>query len=352
MNVALLLSGGVDSSVALRLLQESGEHEITAFYLKVWLEDEVHTFAGGCPWEEDLRYVRATCEAAGVPLRIVPLQAEYRERVVEQVLAELRRGGTPSPDILCNRRVKFGAFLDHLDGGADWIASGHYARVERGPGGRCRLLRGADPVKDQTYFLSHITQDQLSRLLFPVGHLAKSEVRRLARGFGLPARRRPDSQGICFLGKIDYREFVEFHLGRRPGAIVDADTGRRLGEHRGYWFHTIGQRFGLGLSGGPWYVVDKEVEENVIRVVHGDRRRERSRRVLEVADANWIDAPPAAERLQVRLRHGPASIGCRLEPAAPGRWRLTLDEADSGVAPGQHAVLYDGETCLGGAVIR
>ena len=352
MKVALLLSGGVDSSVALRLLQESGEHEITAFYLKVWLEDEVHTFAGDCPWEEDLRYVRATCEAAGVPLRIVPLQAEYRERVVEQVLAELRRGGTPSPDILCNRRVKFGAFLDHLDGGADWIASGHYARVERGPAGRCRLLRGADPVKDQTYFLSHITQDQLSRLVFPVGHLAKSEVRRLARGFGLPARRRPDSQGICFLGKIDYREFVEFHLGRRPGAIVDADTGRRLGEHRGYWFHTIGQRFGLGLSGGPWYVVDKEVEENVIRVVHGDRRRARSRRVLEVADANWIDAPPAAERLQVRLRHGPGSIGCRLEPAAPGRWRITLDEADSGVAPGQHAVLYDGEVCLGGAVIR
>ena len=352
MKVALLLSGGVDSSVALRLLQESGEHEITAFYLKVWLEDEVHTFGGGCPWEEDLRYVRATCEAAGAPLRIVPLQAEYRERVVEQVLAELRRGGTPSPDILCNRRVKFGAFLDHVGGGAERVASGHYARVERGPDGRCRLLRGADPVKDQTYFLSHVTQDQLSRLLFPVGHLVKSEVRRLARDFGLPARRRPDSQGICFLGKIDYREFVEFHLGRRPGAIVDADTGRRLGEHQGYWFYTIGQRFGLGLGGGPWYVVGKEIDENVIRVVHGDRRRQRSRRVLEVAGANWIDGPPSAERLQVRLRHGPGSTGCLLEPLGPDRWRLTLDEADPGVAPGQHAVLYDGEVCLGGAVIR
>ena len=351
MSVALLLSGGVDSSVALRLLQESGEREITAFYLKVWLEDEVHTFGGDCPWEEDLRYARATCEAAGVPLRIVPLQAEYRERVVEQVLAELRRGGTPSPDILCNRRVKFGAFLDHVDGGAGRVASGHYARVERGADGRCRLLRGADPVKDQTYFLSHITQDQLSRLLFPVGHLAKSEVRRLAGEFDLPARRRPDSQGICFLGKIDYREFVEFHLGRRPGAIVDADTGRRLGGHQGYWFYTIGQRFGLGLGGGPWYVVGKEIDENVIRVVHRDRRRERSRRVLEAAAANWIDSPPSAGRLQVRLRHGPGTAGCLLEPAGPDRWRLTLDEADPGVAPGQHAVLYDGEVCLGGAVI-
>ena len=351
MRVALLLSGGVDSSVALRLLQESGEHEITAFYLKVWLEDEVHTFAGDCPWEEDLRYVRATCEAAGVPLRIVPLQAEYYGRVVEQVLSELRRGRTPSPDILCNRRIKFGAFLDRVGESAGRVASGHYARIERGAGGRCRLLRGADAVKDQTYFLSHLTQAQLGRLLFPVGHLDKSEVRRLARDFDLPARHRPDSQGICFLGKIDYRQFVEFHLGRRPGAIVDADTGRRLGDHQGYWFYTIGQRFGLGLGGGPWYVVGKEIEENVIRVVHRDRRRERSRRVLEVAGANWIDAPPAAERLQVRLRHGPGTLGCRLEPVGPDRWHLTLDEADPGVAPGQHAVLYDGEICLGGAVI-
>ena len=315
MRVALLLSGGVDSSVALRLLQESGEHEITAFYLKVWLEDEVHTFAGDCPWEEDLRYVRATCEAAGVPLRIVPLQAEYYDRVVEQVLSELRRGGTPSPDILCNRRIKFGAFLDQ--GGQSPPAGSPPATTPASsgrPAAAAACCAAPTPVKDQTYFLSHLTQAQLSRLLFPVGHLAKSEVRRLARDFDLPARHRPDSQGICFLGKIDYRQFVEFHLGRRPGAIVDADTGRRLGDHQGYWFYTIGQRFGLGLGGGPWYVVGKEVEENVIRVVHGGRRRERSRRVLEVTGANWVDAPPAGERLQVRLRHGPGSTGCRLEP--------------------------------------
>jgi tRNA-specific 2-thiouridylase len=351
MKVAVLVSGGVDSAVALRLLRAEGRYDLTACYLKVWLEEEVQSFAGDCPWEEDLRYVRATCEAVGVPLQIVSLQTEYYDRVVEYALSELRLGRTPSPDIFCNRRIKFGAFFDRVDREVEYVASGHYARVDRQADGGVRLRRAPDAIKDQTYFLSHLTQDQLSRALFPIGHLTKADVRRLADGFDLPSRARPDSQGICFLGKIDYRQFIEFHLGARSGAIVDADSGRHLGDHRGHWFYTIGQRFGLGLSGGPWYVVGKQVEENVVQVAHGSRRTERSRRTFVVASPNWIGAPPAAERLQVKLRHGPQNLEARLARATDETWQVQLDEADPGVAPGQHAVFYDGENCLGGATI-
>ena len=214
MKIAVLLSGGVDSSVALRLLVEEGGHELRACYLKVWLEDDA-VLAGDCPWEEDVRYVRAVCEQLGVPLEIVPLQTEYLEHVVDHALGELRAGRTPSPDILCNQRIKFGAFLERV-GDCDAVASGHYARVRR-ENGRAVLLRAADPVKDQTYFLSSLCQQQLQGLLFPVGHLRKQEVRDLAARFQLPTKNRKDSQGICFLGKIDYREFVARRLGKREG---------------------------------------------------------------------------------------------------------------------------------------
>lgn len=351
--IALLLSGGVDSSVALHRLLDAGE-QVTAFYLKVWLEDEVQTFAGDCPWEEDLRYVRATCERLDVPLHVVPLQTEYRERIVEHVLAELRAGRTPSPDVFCNRRIKFGAFVEAVGGDAGIVASGHYARVDSDGDGVC-LRRGVDPVKDQTYFLSQMTVAQLRRVRFPVGDLPKDEVRRLARERGLPSRDRKDSQGICFLGKIDYRQFVEFHLGRREGPIVDVDSGRILGQHQGLWFYTTGQRFGLGLSGGPWYVVGKQVDDNLLHVVHGEGRARQSRRRFEVEDLNWIGPSPgegAGGACRVKLRHGPAMPRARATPADDGRWSVELDEPDSGIAPGQHAVFYDGDRCLGGGLIR
>ena len=349
MKIAVLLSGGVDSSVALRLLLEEGA-DVTAYYLKVWLEDEVQTFGGDCPWEEDLRFVRATCDAVGVPVDIVSLQTEYYERIVEHVLAELCAGRTPSPDIFCNRRIKFGAFLERMGEEAAVVASGHYAQVETTPTG-VRLLRAADPVKDQTYFLSQMTQAQLQQVRFPIGHLPKAEVRRLAQQYALPARDRKDSQGICFLGKIDYRQFVEFHLGQRDGAIIDADTGQHLGTHLGYWFYTIGQRFGLGLSGGPWYVVGKQVEDNTLSVAHADRRAARSRSSFDVDGANWINDAPEEGRLQVKLRHGPRSIPCCLQKLGDTIWHVDLDEADDGIASGQHAVFYDDNACLGGAVI-
>ena len=247
--IAVLLSGGVDSSVALRLVKQAGHGDITAFYLKIWLEDEL-AYLGSCPWEEDLRYARDVCERADVSLQIVSLQTEYQERVVAAAVEELRSGRTPSPDIWCNQRIKFGLFFEKIDTGFDRIVSGHYARVE--DHGDLRLLkRSPDAVKDQTYFLCALDQKQLRRLGFPIGHLKKNEVRRLAQEFDLPNRDRKDSQGICFLGKIRYPEFVRHHLGERAGELVELETGRTLAEHRGFWFYTIGQRKGIGLAGGP-----------------------------------------------------------------------------------------------------
>jgi len=346
--IAVLLSGGVDSSVALQFLVDEGEHRLTAYYLKVWLEDEV-AYLGDCPWEEDLQYARAVCDQLGVPLEIVSLQGDYLRLVVSHALDELRAGRTPSPDIFCNRRVKFGAFLDRVSG-IDCVASGHYARIEH-RNGLAVLCRSPDPVKDQTYFLSRMTQDQVQRARFPIGHLHKAQVRALADDFDLPTRARKDSQGICFLGKIQYRDFIEFHLGTRPGDIIDADSRETLGQHRGYWFHTIGQRYGLGLSGGPWYVVSKDVDRNVITVSHADRRSTRQRDFFEVRDLNWIAGEPTHRDLQVKLRHGPELVDCRLRAGDTSDMGVELARPDPGIAPGQHAVFYDGGTCLGGGII-
>lgn len=352
MRVAVLLSGGVDSAVALARLVEEGRR-VRAFYLKVWLEDELDHL-GGCPWEEDLEFARAVCEKLGVPLTVVPLQRAYRETVVAYLLRELRAGATPSPDLLCNSRVKFGAFFERLaekDAAAgDRVATGHYAvRVEGAQGPE--LHRSPDPVKDQTYFLARLTESQLRRALFPVGRLEKTEVRRLAANLELAPRDRPDSQGICFLGKVRYRDFVRAQLGERPGPIVEEESGREVGTHPGHWLFTIGQRRGLGLSGGPFYVSGKEAKENRVLVRRGSPRPA-SR--FRLGDFHWIGPPPAPvpERLTVKVRHGPALVPAALHPPeAPGAdgAELLLERPDDGVAPGQFAVFYDGSRCLGSA---
>jgi len=368
MKIAALVSGGVDSSVALHEALSSGAGDVTAFYLKVWLEDELESI-GECPWEEDLAYVRQVCEKLDVPVEVVPLQLEYYDRVVSYALSELREGRTPSPDIFCNQRIKFGAFYDYLGDDYDRIVTGHYARVEHA-GDRAVLKRGVDPVKDQTYFLSHLTQEQLSRAWFPVGSMEKAEVRSRARELDLPNKDRKDSQGICFLGQVHYPEFIRHYLGEREGRIVERETGRHLGTHRGFWFYTIGQRQGLGLGGGPWYVVAKDTERNEILVSHSENAGEASRRSFTLGRLHWIAGPPEREQLSVRIRHGPDLVPCSVRPsqaarggtvsaagagkpapAAGNTLRVEMDRADRGVAPGQFGVLYDGEVCLGAGMI-
>jgi tRNA-specific 2-thiouridylase len=350
MKIAVLASGGVDSSVALMRLAEEGTHELTAFYLKIWLEDEM-AFLGSCPWEEDIENIRAVCERAGVPLEIISLQQEYLNTVVTYALAELEAGHTPSPDVMCNRMIKFGAFSDRIGGQYERVASGHYAQVvERG--GLMRLLKSADPRKDQTYFLCQMWQDQIARALFPIGGLTKAEVRAEAQRYELPNAERPDSQGICFLGRVPFNDFVRHHLGDRPGEIREASSGRVLGEHRGTWFHTIGQRRGLGLSGGPWYVVAKDPVGDVIEVVHGDQLTDRARNRFHIPEPHWVAEPPRRTELSVRLRHGEHIEPCLVEQVDDGLLVELTEASDPGIAPGQFAALYDGEECLGGGVME
>ncbi len=223
MKIAVLLSGGVDSSVALRLLKDAG-HDITAFYLKIWLQDE-YSFLGECPWEEDLRFARGVCEQADVPLNVISLQTEYWDSVVSYTISEIKEGRTPNPDMFCNSLIKFGQFYDKIDDSFEKVASGHYAKVEEINGG-FQLRKSPDPVKDQTYFLAYLTQGQFSRALFPIGNYKKDEIRTLAEKYDLPNKVRKDSQGICFLGQIKFDEFIKHHLGIKTGNIINADTER------------------------------------------------------------------------------------------------------------------------------
>jgi tRNA-specific 2-thiouridylase len=351
MKVAVLTSGGVDSSVALMRLVEEGGHDLTAFYLKIWLEDEM-AFLGSCPWEEDLEHVRAVCDRAGIGLEVVSLQQEYLGTVVEYALAELEAGHTPSPDVMCNRLIKFGAFIDRVGERFDRVASGHHARVAERDG-VFHLLRGADRKKDQAYFLCQLKQEQLGRCLFPIGDLTKTEVRNQARRFALPNAERPDSQGICFLGRVPFDEFVRHHLGDRPGEIRRVVTGEVLGRHRGVWFYTIGQRRGLGLSGGPWYVVGKDLENSDILVAHGDELKDYERDTFRIEEPHWIAGPPRRTDLTVKIRHGERSDRCMVSMENDGSLKVRFDStADPGIAPGQFAALFDGEECLGGGVIE
>jgi tRNA-specific 2-thiouridylase len=349
MKIAMLISGGVDSSVALRLLKDAG-HEVSAFYLKIWLEDEL-SFLGECPWEEDLKYVRSVCEGAGVPIEIVPFQKEYHERIVSYVIAEAKAGRTPNPDVYCNTLIKFGAFLEKYGADFDRVATGHYARTEVREG-KVRLLRSADSVKDQTYFLSRLTPEQVAKAMFPIGGYRKDEVRELAAKYALPNAERKDSQGICFLGTIPFDAFLEEKIGIREGDIVDAKTGETLGKHKGFWFYTIGQRKGIGLSGGPWYVTGKDTERNIVYVSNAYRSAETARTTFDVEGLSFIaGAPEGGDTLTVKLRHGVKESGCILDILPDGRGRVTLAEGDTGVAPGQIAVFYRGDECLGSGVI-
>lgn len=354
MNIAVLLSGGVDSSVALRLLHEQGHH-VTAFYLKIWLEDEL-AFLGDCPWDEDLEYAHAVCDQIGVELRVISLQKEYWDHVVSYVIDEVKAGRTPNPDVFCNQRIKFGMFLEYLNrecaGQFDKIASGHYAHVSY-EGGRVRLIQTPDPIKDQTYFLSYLTQEQLQQLVFPIGHLRKHEVRVLAQQFDLPNKDRKDSQGICFLGKLKFSDFIKQYLGEQKGEMIEVETGEVKGYHNGFWFYTIGQRQGLGLGGGPWYVVAKDTQTNRIYISNTYHAEDKVRDTFMAHKLHWIvGSAPHKKIIEVKMRHGAHKHACTITPTDDGRMLVQLSSRDQGIAAGQFAVFYDGNECLGAGIIE
>jgi tRNA (5-methylaminomethyl-2-thiouridylate)-methyltransferase len=351
MKIAILLSGGVDSSVALALLKEQG-HDVTAFYLKIWLEDEL-SYLGNCPWEEDLSYAEAVCQQLDVLLEVVPFQKEYHERVVSYTIESVQQGLTPNPDVMCNAEVKFGAFVERYGKDFDKVATGHYAQVEELSDGTVRLKRAPDPVKDQTYFLAMLTQEQLQKALFPIGHLAKKEVRALAEEYNLPTAKRKDSQGICFLGKISFADFVRHHCGVQKGVFVEKETGEELGEHDGFYFYTIGQRRGIEVNNGPWYVCDKDPEKNIVYLTHGFAGADQRRDAFVVGAVQWFaGAAPEKTDLRVKLRHGLDVHSCDIVVVHHGDLHVRLAEKDAGVTPGQYAVFYDSLYCLGAGVIK
>lgn len=346
MKIAVLVSGGVDSSVALALLKEQG-YDVTAFYLKIWLEDELQ-FLGSCPWEEDLNYVQKVCEQLNVPLQILNLQKEYFDLVVSYAIAEVKVGRTPNPDMFCNARVKFGCFYNAIDKSFDKVATGHYADIEQ-KDGVYYLKRVADPIKDQTYFLAHLTQEQIKRALFPIGTYTKAEVRKLAHKYNLPNKDRKDSQGICFLGKIKYNDFLKHYFGEKPGDFIDINTGKKVGEHKGYYYHTTGQRKGTGLGHGPWYVVKKDPEKNIVYI--SNKYNEQPRNECDVSDLNWIVKPKKMDSLIVKIRHGPQTYNATITNNKD-KLHITINEKDQGLAPGQFIVFYDEKYCYGCGVIE
>lgn len=352
MKIAVLVSGGVDSSVALALLKQRG-YDVTAFYLKIWLEDEL-AYLGECPWQEDLSYAESVCRQLDVPLQVVSFQQDYWQEVVSYVIEQVKAGFTPNPDIMCNKRVKFGAFLKRFGAEFDYIASGHYAQVVT-VNGETKLLSSPDDIKDQTYFLSHIAPDVLKRLMFPIGHLTKQELRQQAEFFGLATAKRKDSQGICFLGTIKFRDFIKHHLGEKKGDFIEIETGKHQGSHQGFWFYTIGQRQGLGLAGGPWYVTSKDCVRNIVYISRDYHAMDKQRDFCIVNQMNWFSGHPPRNlnNLTVKMRHGAHRHACTIASLDNDqRFLIRLTTRDQGIAPGQFAVLYQENECLGGGVIE
>ena len=348
--IMVAMSGGVDSSVVAALLVAEG-HDVTGAFMKNW-SDTADPCSGECAWKRERQDALRVAATLGIPFETFDFEEEYRRDVVDYMVREYAAGRTPNPDVMCNSKVKFDPFLKRsLAMGADMIATGHYARVERGTDGPISMLAGADPGKDQSYFLHRLTQEQLSRTLFPIGHLLKSDVRKLAVGFGLPTAQKKDSQGICFIGKVDLSEFLSTKIQGIPGPIMTTD-GREVGRHNGVAPFTIGQRHGLGIGGGaPYFVVGKDVAKNAVIVAREDGALMSS--LLVASDAHWIAGEPptlpfsCAVRIRYRQPLQEAAVsghaeGLLVEFARPQR----------AITPGQFAVFYDGERCLGGAVIE
>jgi tRNA-specific 2-thiouridylase len=356
------LSGGVDSAVTAWLLKRAG-HEVVGIFMKNWEGDDDDEF---CSSRQDFLDAASVADVLGIEIEHVNFAVEYRDRVFAEFLREYSAGRTPNPDVLCNAEIKFKAFLDHaVRLGAERIATGHYARVRQSASGTFELLKGVDGQKDQSYFLHRLEQAQLARTLFPVGELKKTEVRRIAAESGLPNAAKKDSTGICFIGERPFREFLNRYLANTPGPIED-DRGRTVGEHVGLSFYTLGQRKGIGIGGlrehrgasggsehAPWFVAGKDMQRNVLRVVQGHDHPWLLSRRLSASDASWIagSAPPPGPGRAAKTRYRQADAPCEVLVAEAGRLELAFAEPQWAVTPGQSAVLYDGERCLGGAII-
>lgn len=362
--VVVGLSGGVDSAVSAYLLKQQG-YEVIGIFMKNWEDDDDSDY---CSSNVDFVDAAAVADVIGIEIEHVNFAAEYKDRVFAEFLREYQGGRTPNPDILCNAEIKFKAFLDHAFArGADKIATGHYARVRKvqtTQGDEFQLLKGLDPSKDQSYFLHRLNQSQLAKTLFPVGELHKTEVRRIATDIGLPNARKKDSTGICFIGERPFREFLNRYIANQPGPIKD-ERGRKLGTHVGLSFYTLGQRQGLGIGGvkekgaqrghgehAPWFVARKDLATNTLYVVQGHDHPWLLSSQLCANDLSWCSPhAPVAGRYAAKTRYRQADAPCQLHYNDKGELVLAFDEPQWAVTPGQSAVLYDGEVCLGGGVI-
>lgn len=354
--VVVGMSGGVDSSVTALLLKQQG-YDVIGIFMKNW--DDTDEF-GYCTAEADAEDVRRVCEQIDIPYYTVNFEKQYYDKVFAYFLEEYKRGRTPNPDVMCNREIKFGEFLNKaLDLGADYVATGHYARVVE-ENGAYKLLRGVDNNKDQTYFLNALNQEQLSKAMFPIGHLPKPEVRRIAEEAGLYTAKKKDSTGVCFIGERNFKEFLSNYLPAKSGEMVDIVTGEVKGRHDGLMYYTLGQRQGLGIGGSgtgePWFVADKDLERNILYVVQGDKHPSLYSTSLIASGVNWIAGadklPEGPFPCTAKFRYRQPDQGVTLTKRPDGTVHVAFDQPQKAITPGQAVVFYQGEECLGGGTIE
>lgn len=339
------MSGGVDSSVTAALLAQQG-YDVTGVYMKNWSRN-LPGF--DCPWRQDYQDAKRVAVQLGIPFKLYDFETQYRQTVVNYMIDAYKAGRTPNPDVMCNQEIKFKLFLEAaLDDGADFIATGHYARIKNG-----QLWTGVDEEKDQTYFLYRTTPAALNHSLMPIGEYRKPQVRALARRFGLATAEKKDSQGICFVGKVGIKEFLQHELGEQPHGMIIDRHGKTIGQHDGALFYTIGQRHGLGIGGGlPYYVTGKDMEKNEVYVTADLQDGKLWSRQLTLTDVHWFKEPPAQVHYQARTRYrAPLVAVDHMEAENSSTWHVTLQDEVRAVTPGQSTVIYNGEMVMGGGVI-
>ena len=352
--VVIGMSGGVDSSVAALLLKQQG-YDVVGLFMKNWEDDDTDEY---CSSKRDLIDAASVSDVIGIPLEAVNFSAEYKEKVFSRFLAEYKLGQTPNPDVLCNAEIKFKAFLDHaFELGADFIATGHYAQIRKF-NGMCQLLKGEDGTKDQSYFLYRLNQRQLANTLFPIGHLYKSDVRKIAQDYNLPNYSKKDSTGICFIGERPFREFLSRYLPHEPGEIRTQE-GTIIGEHIGLMYYTIGQRQGLGIGGTkggldePWFVLEKVMTNNTLIVVQGHDHPKLFQPRLSATDLTWVSgkAPHCSWVYSAKTRYRQTDAPCSIKEISKAKCKIEFAQPQWAVTPGQSVVVYESKVCLGGGII-